>query len=929
MKNLVFFFLLLIPLTLASQIELSNNIGDDVKFKNMFSCYQTEWWARDFILKDFGILESQEFIIKSGKFAINYSYEGASYQFNFYEIDENFPNSFNENNLVGSSKISPIPYAGSVAKIVEKTFETPVIIPANVKRILVEVKKTVTPNNPSISIATIAGTDEGVKKSWYKGCINIGNGTGYQSTEDFGGLYPGNPEAHFYITVNGEAKTILPFEILSSNPNCYGTNSNFNLSNSTNIKSVIWDFDDPKSFNNSSTKIEVTHLFSSPGIYNVKAVVTHINGEKFTIDKKIEVLETPIVNSMVNLKQCDNVDINGFTNFNLNEAKPKIILNPENYTITFFEEKTLAENNINPISNISAYTNQTISNDSVWARVENSDGCFRLSKVSLIVTTTQIPATFSKVFYKCDDGIDTEDGIATFDFSSATQEIKDLFPTNQQLIIKYYRNETDALSEFNEITDITNYQNTGSPNKQDIYVRVDSELNNDCLGLGHYITLDVEKKPIANAVTINPECDNDRDGIFDFDTSSIQNTIIGNQTDVTVSYFDEKNNPLPSPLPNPFSTTTQTIKARIINTLSKDLNGQCYDETTIDFIVNSVPVINPISIQEQCDDDFDGIASFDTSSIENTILGTQTGMIVKYFDSNNIPLPSPLPNPFTTSTQTIKVRIENPQYTSCFDEATIDFIVREKPNFHLDSETIFCTNSATPLEIRVKNPNGNYSYEWKDVEGTSISNSINLKISKGGIYFVKATTEFGCESEVKSIQISESNIANITINNLEVTDDSDNNSIRINTQNIGLGNYEFSLLDSDLNVIYDYQETPFFDNLKGGLYTVLVNDINGCGMLSFETSIISYPKFFTPNNDGINDTWHILGIDKSFYTNGKILIFNRYGKLIKKLAIDERGWDGLYQGTQLPSNDYWFKAELVDPKGNIIQKKGNFSLLRK
>ena len=684
--------------------------------------------------------------------------------------------------------------------------------------------------------------------------------------------------------------------------------------------------------------IDLTSEISNPKEYknSVRKETIYVKVEHLSDPSKsgetsfiIEINELPNIEPSVSLKQCDNIDLNGFTNFNLNEAKLKIILNPENYTITFFEEKFSAESNVNPISNPFTYTNQTVSNDKIWARVENNYGCYKLSEVNLIVSTTQIPATFSKIFYKCDDGIDTDDGIATFDFSSVSLEIKDLFPSSQQLIIKYYRNETDALSELNEITDITNYQNTSSPNKQNIYVRVDSELNNDCLGLGHYITLNVEKTPIANAVTINPECDNDSDGIFDFDTSSIQNTIIGNQTDVTVSYFDENNNPLSSPLPNPFSTTTQTIKARIINTLSKDLNGQCYDETTIDFIVNSVPVINPISIQEQCDDDFDGIASFDTSSIENTILGTQTGMIIKYFDSNNIPLPSPLPNPFTTSTQTIKVRIENPQYTSCFDEATIDFVVREKPNFHLDSKAIFCTNSTTPLEIRVKNPNGNYSYEWKDAEGTSISNSINLKVSKEGIYFVTATTEFGCESEVKSIQIRESNIANITINNLEVTDDSDNNSIRINTQNIGLGNYEFSLLDSDLNVIYDYQETPFFDNLKGGMYIVLVNDINGCGVLSFETSIISYPKFFTPNNDGINDTWHILGIDKSFYTNGKVLIFDRYGKLIKKLAIDERGWDGLYQGTQLPSNDYWFKAELVDPKGNIIQKKGNFSLLRK
>ena len=136
----------------------------------------------------------------------------------------------------------------------------------------------------------------------------------------------------------------------------------------------------------------------------------------------LEVFELPVVNTSVSLKQCDNADINGFSSINLNEAKEKIVSNPDDFTITFFEEGAHAENNTNPIPNPTSYTNQTVSNDKVWARVENSNGCFRISEVDLIVSTTQIPATFSKVFYKCDDGGDTTDGIATFNFSAVTQE---------------------------------------------------------------------------------------------------------------------------------------------------------------------------------------------------------------------------------------------------------------------------------------------------------------------------------------------------------------------------------------------------------------------------------------------------------------------------------------------------------------------------
>lgn len=643
----------------------------------------------------------------------------------------------------------------------------------------------------------------------------------------------------------------------------------------------------------------------------------------------LEVYELPKINSLVTLKQCDNSDINGFSFFNLTEANTKIIANSKNYRITFFENKTSAENDINPIVNETSYQNQLVSADKVWARVESADGCFRVSEINLIISTTQIPIGFMKTFYECDSGINLQDGITTFDFSSVTREIENLFPSNQKLIIKYYRNESDALSELNEINNIGSYQNVGYPNQQDIYIRVDSELDNDCLGLGHYITLNIDNVPIANLVNISPQCDNDRDGFYAFDTSSIENTLVGGQTNVIVSYFDESGGNLPSPLPNPFLTTSQNITARITNVSSKDPKGKCYSETEIEFLVKSVPIANSINSFEQCDDDSDGIVSFNTSNIESTILGGQIGMIVKYFDKNNNVLPSPLPNPFSTKTQRIKVRVENPEFTTCFQETYIDFIVREKPAFELPEITTICISNNSPLEIEANNPKGNYIYEWRDENDIVISNSSIVKVTEGGLYSVVAISSSGCRSDIKEILIDESSISSITINSLEIVGDSDNNSIKIKIQNIGLGDYEFSLLDNNLNIIYDYQKEPFFDYLEGGVYKVLIKDINGCGIQSLEVPIINYPKFFTPNDDGVNDIWHIKGFDQKFYKSGVIQIFNRYGKQVKILSLDKNGWDGIYKGKKMISNDYWFRAELIDLNGNMIVKKGNFSLLRK
>ena len=644
----------------------------------------------------------------------------------------------------------------------------------------------------------------------------------------------------------------------------------------------------------------------------------------------IEVFELPVINYPVSLKQCDNSDINGFSAFNLNEAKSKIITNPDAYTITFFEEKNLAESNTSPIPNPTNYTNEVVSNDTVWARIENNNSCFRVSEINLIVSTTEIPATFLKTFYECDDGTDTTDGITTFDFSSVTEDVKDLFPASQQLIIKYYRNEADALAEANEILDISNYENIGYPNQQNIYIRVDSQLDNDCLGLGHHITLNVEKVPVANLVTIDSECDNDRDGLYSFDTSTIQNTIIGTQSNVEVSYFDASGAPLPSPLPNPFSTTTQTITARIVSTNSQDSDGQCYDETTIDFVVNSVPIANAVPPQEECDDDTDGIVGFDTSTIEVTVLGGQTGIVVKYFDENDVALPSPLPNPFFTASQTIKVRLENPIYDVCYEETTVDFIVREKPTFSVIDQATICMTTAPQLEMEIENPNeNNNTYTWTDEDNTIVSNLPTATVTKGGIYKVVATSIYGCTSEEQEIIINESSISTIRINDIEVIDDSANNSITINTTDLGKGDYEFRLLDEDLLVVRNYQDEPFFENLEGGVYTIEVNDRNGCGSIPFEVSLLSFPKFFTPNGDGKNDVWQIHGLSKNFYQSGTIKIFNRYGNLMHQFTIDDVGWNGTYSGKILPSNDYWFYIQLLNFKGNIRTKTGNFSLLRR
>ncbi|MGC6285918.1 MAG: hypothetical protein ACON4X_09725, partial [Polaribacter sp.] len=222
----------------------------------------------------------------------------------------------------------------------------------------------------------------------------------------------------------------------------------------------------------------------------------------------LNVRPLPAISNTVELKQCD-IDTDGYSPFNLNEARSNISTNYMNETFEFYESLAEAISGMNPIMNTTTFVNRTTPTDKIWARAISEYGCFRIAEVNLTVSTTGIPPTFQRTFDVCDDLIDGDDsnGLATFDFSSVTSELRALYPASQQLTISYYRNLDDAYAEENAIENISNYRNIGYPNSQDIYVRIDSDLDNDCLGLGHHVTLNVIPVPVANVVTDIEECD--------------------------------------------------------------------------------------------------------------------------------------------------------------------------------------------------------------------------------------------------------------------------------------------------------------------------------------------------------------------------------------------------------------------------------------
>ena len=456
------------------------------------------------------------------------------------------------------------------------------------------------------------------------------------------------------------------------------------------------------------------------------------------------VLELPVVEPLVELFQCDD-DIDGFTNFNLEEANELFSTEFLNETFSHYNSLIDAENGSNAIVNTTSYlnTDSTSNPDKLYVRIENSNGCFRVSQLNLIVSTTQIPSDYQLLFEVCDDTLidgDNRNGIAAFDFSDADVQIANLFPLGQTITITYYESITEALAEINPILNTNDYRNDLSPDLQSIIVRVDSDLDNSCLGLGEHIILQVNPLPIIDLEDEYLLCIN--------------------------------------------TNGTETVELPIIDT------GLSETEYTFEWSLNNSIIVG---------------------STLSTYAPTEGG-----------------------------------------------------------TYSVLVTNITT------------------------------------GCQYINDTLVFESEPPIVSVNLTSLAFA-------------DNHVIEAVAD--GNGIYEYSLDNGS------WQESGIFENITPGEHIVTAIDLNGCGINSASIIVIDFPMYFTPNRDGFNDTWNIIGLENQ--PSAKIYIYDRYGKLLKQISPSSLGWDGTFNNYPLPTSDYWFTVEFIEPKDGLLKQfQAHFTLKR-
>ncbi len=431
-----------------------------------------------------------------------------------------------------------------------------------------------------------------------------------------------------------------------------------------------------------------------------------------------------------------------------------------------------------------------------------------------------------------------------------------------------------------------------------------------CLSMGE-ITIEFAPE-IKFTNTSLLQCDDDADGTTIFDLTKVANIVKNNNPQIinqgyyeTLADAQAKTNPIVNPQRYTNKAPNQIIFARLENSYG------CAVEAQITLNVSNTVIPDQAPIQT-CDEDAtqDGLYQFDLASevTPQILMGLPPGLVVNYFltASDAVTETNPLPNIFkntTPNSQTIYARAANG--SDCYDITPVQLIVHtfDPPNFE-DETQYLCKGDEITLTVAA----GFSSYLWSN--GSTTNSTI---INTAGDYSVTVTDANGCK-KTKNFKVIASEPATITGADVKDFSGTDNT---VQIQFTGVGNYEFSL-DGIV-----YQNSPTFTQVSPGVYNAIAKDKNGCGPSNIlQVYVLDYPRFFTPNGDGFNDLWVIKNIDQMpDYT---ISIFDRYGKLLKQMNQNGSGWNGIYNGREMPSDDYWFTLLFVNGK-NV---KGHFSLKR-
>ena len=373
---------------------------------------------------------------------------------------------------------------------------------------------------------------------------------------------------------------------------------------------------------------------------------------------------------------------------------------------------------------------------------------------------------------------------------------------------------------------------------------------------------------------------------------------------------------------------TKFVKNNVFENLSagvywitvKDVVGCYLDPIRVEVTQPDEFTATLVGVTEQvCIDD-------PTPTIE---LDVQGGTQPYYVSINNVELPTQ----YTTNSIVLGAA-ENIQggtsyYITVRDEAGCNVVdpIRVTTGEPVDLQLTVdfeytCPTGNIILAIVDEAYRNNMSYTLYDGANTLVATNTTgefIDVPAGSGYYVTAThTISSCSQSSTSSPIDIVDYQPLT---LEI-DDSVKNTLIANAD-FGLPPYEYSVDGGDFGPDNEFLILQTKD------YTITVRDARGCEVtLTVRGEYISIfvPNLFTPDGDGINDYWYPREVED--YHDIKVFIYDRYARNIADFKGTVEGWDGTYEGTPLPSGDYWYTIYFKELSGQEKKIMGHFTLYR-
>lgn len=658
---------------------------------------------------------------------------------------------------------------------------------------------------------------------------------------------------------------------------------------------------------------------------------------------------------------CDEgLPNDGFTEFDL--TSQNVFFGAPDYSVAYSTLAGVA------ITSPEAYTNITPGVQTIRVETTNiATGCVSTSTLTIRVVPLPNPKLDPEAIEECDDD-SPGDGLTEFDLTVRETYIKN-GATNATLL--YYIDRAQAVADGDQGTTFPNAIATPAaftstvPYNQTIYVLVVTNFSNPTVKKCYQIVeLDLIVNPLPalgdNGVIDDfVACVSGSTGVYTFTLSDHNLEVLApglNPADYTITYYDsEANAELGTAVGRRANTYTnvtnpEPIWVRVVNNATL-----CFNVGTFNLVVDEMAVANPVPATEPlitvCDDVDgvnDGFATFNLTLLDGIILGTPApaNLTVHYYDDEALMLLDKAEGPTTTNPgaiaditnyntdtrEIIALVINRTSTTGCAIEVRFNLTVNELPEVIELEGGFFCVDPVTLLPLNtfdltavVDPAAGNYTYEWtKDGSPYPVADNTQnpISVNEAGVYSVIVTnTDTGCVSE-PSENATVAPTSNAVAEAFVTGYFTDNATITVVVDGTSLGDYEFKLDEGQ------WQDSNVFSPVATGEHKVYIKDKNdgGCDPLDpITVTVVNYPKYFTPNGDGIHDTWTIAGLGDT----ARIYIFDRYGKLIKQIASggEGEGWNGTMNGQPLPSTDYWFKVEYLE--NNVMKEfKAHFSLKR-